>query len=115
MSSFNYQHRSLIWLCPTTFLSWPLKHSGYCVSTLIIHSKWKVGLDIEQGVYYANRDVHIEIEITRKASDGKISKVFFDPTGRHLIITTDHGENFYLYEKWRRTKQLSKLKVSMIS
>ncbi|KAI7880339.1 hypothetical protein K492DRAFT_76552 [Lichtheimia hyalospora FSU 10163] len=56
-----------------------------------------------------------EIEITRKASDGKISKVFFDPTGRHLIITTDHGENFYLYEKWRRTKQLSKLKGVTIS
>ncbi|KAI9322126.1 Pep3/Vps18/deep orange family-domain-containing protein [Dichotomocladium elegans] len=51
-----------------------------------------------------------EIEITRKPSDGKISKIFFDPTGRHLIITTDHGENFYLYEKWRRAKQLSKFK-----
>ncbi|KAI8078651.1 Pep3/Vps18/deep orange family-domain-containing protein [Halteromyces radiatus] len=51
-----------------------------------------------------------DIEITRKPSDGKIIKLFFDPTGRHLIITTDHEENYYLYEKWRRTKQLNKLK-----
>ncbi|KAI7860888.1 Pep3/Vps18/deep orange family-domain-containing protein [Circinella umbellata] len=56
-----------------------------------------------------------EIEITRKPGDGKIVKMFFDPTGRHLIITTDHGENFYLYEKWRRAKQLSKLKGVTIS
>ncbi|CEI89322.1 Putative Vacuolar protein sorting-associated protein 18 homolog [Rhizopus microsporus] len=51
-----------------------------------------------------------EIEITRKQSDGKITKIFFDPTGRHLIITTDHGENYYFYEKWRRTKSLPKFK-----
>ncbi|KAI9301302.1 Pep3/Vps18/deep orange family-domain-containing protein [Cunninghamella echinulata] len=56
-----------------------------------------------------------DIEITRKPGDGKIVKVFFDPTGRHLIITTDHGENYYLYEKWRRTKQLNKLKGITIS
>ncbi|KAI8370704.1 Pep3/Vps18/deep orange family-domain-containing protein [Radiomyces spectabilis] len=56
-----------------------------------------------------------DIEITRKPGDGKIVKIFFDPTGRHLIITTDHGENYYLYEKWRRTKQLSKLKGVTIS
>lgn len=53
----------------------------------------------------------IEIEISRKTSDGKVKQIFFDPTGRHLIITTDHGENYYLYEKWRRTKQLPKFKV----
>ncbi|EIE75688.1 hypothetical protein RO3G_00392 [Rhizopus delemar RA 99-880] len=56
-----------------------------------------------------------EIEITRKQSDGKISKIFFDPTGRHLIITTDHGENYYFYEKWRRTKPLPKLKGVVIT
>lgn len=53
-----------------------------------------------------------EIEISRKSSDGKISKIFFDPTGRHLIITTDRGENYYLFEKWRKTKPLPKFKVS---
>ncbi|KAI7899794.1 Pep3/Vps18/deep orange family-domain-containing protein [Cokeromyces recurvatus] len=56
-----------------------------------------------------------EIEIVRKPNDGKIKKIFFDPTGRHLIITTDHGENYYLYEKWRKTKVLSKFKGIIIT
>ncbi|KAF7724526.1 hypothetical protein EC973_000903 [Apophysomyces ossiformis] len=50
------------------------------------------------------------IEIVRKSGDSKITKIFFDPSGRHLIIATDNGENYYLYQKWRRAKQLSKLK-----
>ncbi|KAI9279805.1 Pep3/Vps18/deep orange family-domain-containing protein [Sporodiniella umbellata] len=56
-----------------------------------------------------------EIEIARKQSDGKISKIFFDPTGRHLIITTDHGENYYYYEKWKKTKPLPKFKGIVIT
>ncbi|KAL7316431.1 tethering complex subunit [Mucor circinelloides] len=56
-----------------------------------------------------------EIEIVRKPSDGKVKQIFFDPTGRHLIITTDHGENYYLYEKWRRTKPLPKFKGVIIT
>lgn len=56
-------------------------------------------------------NVLVEIEIVRKPSDGKVKQIFFDPTGRHLIITTDHGENYYLYDKWRRTKPLPKFKV----
>ncbi|OAD75205.1 hypothetical protein PHYBLDRAFT_186318 [Phycomyces blakesleeanus NRRL 1555(-)] len=51
-----------------------------------------------------------EIDIARKPGDGKIVKIFFDPTGRHLVITTENGENYYLYEKWRRAKQLAKFK-----
>lgn len=65
--------------------------------------------------FFFNVFHNVDIEITRKPGDGKIVKVFFDPTGRHLIITTDHGENYYLYEKWRRTKQLNKLKGITIS
>ncbi|ORX53539.1 hypothetical protein DM01DRAFT_1046133 [Hesseltinella vesiculosa] len=56
-----------------------------------------------------------DIEIARKPSDGKIERIFFDPTGRHLLITTDHGENYYLYEKWRKAKHLSKLKGMTIT
>ncbi|RIA95939.1 Pep3/Vps18/deep orange family-domain-containing protein [Glomus cerebriforme] len=50
-----------------------------------------------------------DIEIPRK-SEGKIYKIFFDPTGRHLLITTEQGENFYLFEKWKKAKVLSKFK-----
>lgn len=53
----------------------------------------------------------VDIDIPRKPADGAITAAFFDPTGRHLIITTDRGENYYLYEKWQKCKLLKNLKV----
>lgn len=54
------------------------------------------------------------VEISRKASNSKVTQLFLDPTGRHIIVTTDSGDNYYLYQKWRRTKELSKLKASCL-
>ncbi|CAG8742910.1 4867_t:CDS:2, partial [Cetraspora pellucida] len=51
-----------------------------------------------------------DIEMLRKSGEVKIHKVFFDPTGRHLLITTEQGENFYIFEKWKKAKVLSKFK-----
>ena len=55
-----------------------------------------------------------DIEIPRKPGEVKIYKIFFDPTGRHLLITTEQGENYYLFEKWKKAKALSKFKVDVI-
>ncbi|KAI8094681.1 Pep3/Vps18/deep orange family-domain-containing protein [Thamnidium elegans] len=55
------------------------------------------------------------VEISRKASDSKVTQLFLDPTGRHIIVTADNGDNYYLYQKWRRTKELGKLKGLMIT
>ncbi|KAF9575733.1 hypothetical protein EC968_001923 [Mortierella alpina] len=55
-----------------------------------------------------------DIEIPRKVSEGKIYKMFLDPTGRHLIITTESGDNYYLYAKWKKAKLLSKIKGIVI-
>ncbi|KAG9067424.1 hypothetical protein KI688_012207 [Linnemannia hyalina] len=55
-----------------------------------------------------------DIEIPRKMSEGKIYKMFFDPTGRHLIITTETGDNYYLFAKWKKAKLLSKIKGIVI-
>ncbi|KAI7887643.1 Pep3/Vps18/deep orange family-domain-containing protein [Mucor mucedo] len=55
------------------------------------------------------------VEISRKASSSKVTQLFLDPTGRHIIVTTDTGDNFYLYQKWRRTKELAKLKGVVIT
>ncbi|KAF9428590.1 hypothetical protein BGZ94_001853 [Podila epigama] len=55
-----------------------------------------------------------DIEIPRKVSEGKIYKMFFDPTGRHLIITTETGDNYYLFEKWKKAKLLTKIKGIVI-
>lgn len=53
----------------------------------------------------------IVVEISRKPSNNKVAQLFLDPTGRHIIVTTDSGDNYYLFQKWRRTKELAKLKV----
>jgi hypothetical protein len=37
--------------------------------------------------------------------------MFFDPTGRHLIITTETGDNYYLFSKWKKAKMLTKIRV----
>ncbi|CAG8582248.1 14325_t:CDS:10 [Acaulospora morrowiae] len=55
-----------------------------------------------------------DIEIPRKSGEIKIYKIFFDPTGRHLLITTEQGENFYIFEKWKRAKVLTKFKGIII-
>ncbi|KAF9189184.1 hypothetical protein BGZ51_009790 [Haplosporangium sp. Z 767] len=55
-----------------------------------------------------------DIEIPRKPSEGKIYKMFFDPTGRHLIITTETGDNYYLFSKWKKAKLLTKIKGIVI-
>ncbi|CAG8467025.1 8972_t:CDS:10 [Ambispora gerdemannii] len=55
-----------------------------------------------------------DIEIPKKPGEVKIYKIFLDPTGRHLLITTEQGENFYLFKKWKKAKPLSKLKGIII-
>lgn len=105
------------------FSSLPSVPSASFASTWTTHSKWKVSGSSPPSsthscwLFFLSFFLSLlsDIEITRKANDGKITKLFFDPTGRHLIITTDREENYYLYEKWRRTKQLNKLKGMTIT
>jgi hypothetical protein len=60
-------------------------------------------------------DVDSDINIANiglaKKGDVTIYKIFTDPTGRHTIITTQQGENFYLYEGWSRARPLPKRKM----
>ncbi|KAG2207051.1 hypothetical protein INT46_009184 [Mucor plumbeus] len=51
----------------------------------------------------------------KKPSSNKVTQLFLDPTGRHIIVTTCNGENYYLFHKWRRTKELAKLKGFVIT
>ena len=53
------------------------------------------------------------VDIARKPSASRVRHLFLDPTGRHIIVTTDTGDNYYLFQKWRRTKELGKLKVNL--
>lgn len=51
-----------------------------------------------------------EIEISRRADD-KIHKLFLDPTGNHLVVAMDNGDNYYLHSRSTRPKKLKAWQV----
>lgn len=46
-----------------------------------------------------------------KKGDFTIYKIFSDPSGKHVLITTLQGDNFYLYEGWSKAQHLAKCKL----
>eukprot|EP00002_Diphylleia_rotans_P023649 TRINITY_DN4651_c0_g1_i3.p1 TRINITY_DN4651_c0_g1~~TRINITY_DN4651_c0_g1_i3.p1 ORF type:complete len:921 (+),score=186.87 TRINITY_DN4651_c0_g1_i3:58-2820(+) len=50
-----------------------------------------------------------EVEVSRKPED-IIFRVFLDPTGHHLLITMENGDNYYLHSKQKQPKLLAKVK-----
>lgn len=40
-----------------------------------------------------------------------IHKIFLDPSGRHLLITSQQGENWYLSRGWKKPKLLKSFKM----
>ncbi|KAF8525048.1 Pep3/Vps18/deep orange family-domain-containing protein [Hysterangium stoloniferum] len=59
----------------------------------------------------AHPDQVIKVPITRKPSEMTIYKVFLDPSGRHLLVTSQQGENYYLYKGWKKPKALRSFKM----
>ncbi|KAF7985304.1 hypothetical protein HWV62_6475 [Athelia sp. TMB] len=59
----------------------------------------------------AHAEQVIRIPIPRKSTDFSIYKIFLDPSGRHLIATSQQGENWYLYRGWKKPKQLKTFKM----
>ena len=51
-----------------------------------------------------------DIEVTKRLED-KIHNIYFDPTGKHLLISLESGDNFYLNSRWKKVKALPKFKV----
>lgn len=51
------------------------------------------------------------IQIQRKPSDMTIYKMFFDPSGRHLLVTSTQGETWYIYIPTKKPKQLKSFKM----
>lgn len=54
-----------------------------------------------------------EIELP-KSLDDSIYGMFLDPTGRHLIISMNSAENFYLSRGSKKVRILGKLKVKKL-
>ncbi|KIK86558.1 hypothetical protein PAXRUDRAFT_831909 [Paxillus rubicundulus Ve08.2h10] len=48
----------------------------------------------------------LQIPIPRKPMEMTIHKIFLDPSGRHLIVTSHQGENWYIYRGWKKPRQL---------
>ncbi|KAF9462106.1 Pep3/Vps18/deep orange family-domain-containing protein [Collybia nuda] len=59
----------------------------------------------------SHSDQVIKIPIPRKATDMSIYKLFMDPSGRHIIITSSQGENWYLFRSWKKPRQLKGFKM----
>ncbi|KAF9475624.1 DigA protein [Pholiota conissans] len=53
----------------------------------------------------------VKIPIPRKPTEMTIYRLFMDPSGRHIIITSTQGENWYLYRTWKKPRQLKGFKM----
>lgn len=53
----------------------------------------------------------VRVPIQRKTSEFTIYKIFLDPSGRHLLVTSTQGENWYLYRGWKKPRQLKTFKM----
>ena len=53
-----------------------------------------------------------DIEILPKKSTDVIKNIYLDPTGKHLIIVTEGEDTYYLYEKWKKPKLMTKFRVN---
>lgn len=51
------------------------------------------------------------ITLQSKKPDISIYRIFHDPTGKHLLVTTEGGENFYAYDGWTKARPLQKIKT----
>jgi hypothetical protein len=53
----------------------------------------------------------VRVPIERKPSDFSIYKIFLDPSGRHILVTSIQGENWYIFRGWKKPKQLKTFKM----
>ncbi|KAI9094312.1 Pep3/Vps18/deep orange family-domain-containing protein [Phlyctochytrium arcticum] len=59
-------------------------------------------------------DAIAESDLTVRQKGDRIKNIFLDPTAKHLLITTTLGDNYYLYEKWKKPRILSKFRGILV-
>ena len=68
--------------------------------------------------YDLRKKTNTPVELPKKTAspDDKVSRIFQDPTGQHVIISTNAGENYYLEggKGSKKLKHLSKLRQVFI-
>jgi hypothetical protein len=56
-------------------------------------------------------DQIIKIQVPAKPTDMTIYKLFIDPSGRHIVVTSTQGQNWYLYRTWKKPRLLKSFKM----
>ncbi|RKO83325.1 hypothetical protein BDK51DRAFT_33944 [Blyttiomyces helicus] len=51
-----------------------------------------------------------EIELQPRQKGDRIRRLFLDPTARHMLISTEAGDNYYLFDRWQKPRPLSKMR-----
>ncbi|RDB29177.1 Vacuolar protein sorting-associated protein 18 [Hypsizygus marmoreus] len=59
----------------------------------------------------SHADQVIKVQIPRKPTDMTIHKLFMDPSGWHIVITSTQGENWYMFRTWKKPRQLKGFKM----
>ncbi|PFH54792.1 hypothetical protein AMATHDRAFT_72557 [Amanita thiersii Skay4041] len=59
----------------------------------------------------SHSDQVIKIQLPPKPTDMTIYKLFMDPSGRHIIVTSIQGQNWYLHRTWKKARQLKGFKM----
>lgn len=59
----------------------------------------------------SHSDQVIKIQIPKKPSELTVHKIFMDPSGMHVIVTSTQGENFYMSRPWKKFRALKSLKL----
>lgn len=83
----------------------PITHLVVCNNFLVMamNSNILLRLDIE------HPEQPDEVEIPRAVED-QVHKIFLDPTGKHLVISMESTENYYLSRNSKKPKQIGKIK-----
>ncbi|KAJ3144566.1 hypothetical protein HDU89_008178 [Geranomyces variabilis] len=55
-----------------------------------------------------------EVEPVLRQKTDRVRRVFLDPAAKHMLISTEAGDNFYLYCKWKKPRLLSKFRGILI-
>ncbi len=59
----------------------------------------------------SHSDQIIKIQVPAKPTDMTIYKLFMDPSGRHIVVTSTQGQNWYLYRTWKKPRLLKSFKM----
>jgi hypothetical protein len=88
---------------------WPALLISLVVSSDIL----AVGLSTNSIIHLelSRGDKAVEVKIPRKPTEITIHKLFMDPSGRHIIITSIQAENWYLDRITNKLRQLKGFKM----